>query len=209
MSGYIRGAEASIHEATYLGRDVIIKTRVPKTYRHPVLDARLRNERTRDEASLLLAARRAGVQVPVLYDVDRENGDITLEPIRGKALRDQLLHDDDQTAALRFHHLGEEVAKLHDAGLTHGDLTTSNILVPEPRDPTSAVFIDFGLGQFTQQEEDQAVDVHLLEEALEATDARVTDLMAAFLKGYHPAKRNGILRRFEAMKERGRYRGSA
>lgn len=209
MSGYIRGAEASIHEASTLHHEVLVKTRVPRGYRHPELDQTLRQERTRDEASLLIAARRVGVHTPILYDVDRHNSDLWLENIQGPSLRDQLQSDELEMASLRFYHLGEMVATLHDAGLTHGDLTTTNMLIPEPLDCTSLVLIDFGLGQFSQQEEDHAVDLHILEEALEATDGRHEPLMEAFLKGYEPGKLNGIMRRFNALKERGRNRGSA
>lgn len=203
MSDLIHGAEARVEEAVHMGRAVIAKVRVPKAYRHEVLDARLRAERTRDEASLLLAARAAGVPVPVVYDVDRAAAALRLERIEGPALRDVLPHDADEAAAIRFHDLGRIIARLHDAGLTHGDLTTSNILVPG-----GLVLIDFGLGQFSNEAEQRAVDLHLMEEALEATDDRAEALMAAFLEGYDARDRDATIRRLEAVRERGRYRGA-
>ncbi len=207
----IQGAEAVVEATEWMGRPVIRKSRLVKPYRHPELDARLRNERTRDEASILFAARRAGVPVPVVYDVDRTQGAITMEPIQGPPLRDVLPNDADHLAAERMRHLGAIIAALHDADLTHGDLTTSNILVPHPEDARSLVMIDFGLGQITNEGEDKAVDLHLVEEALEATDSRAPELMHAFLDGYaataaHP---DDVLRRLEGVRERGRYRGAS
>ena len=51
MAVIATGAEAAIETGSYLGRDVVVKRRVPKTYRHHELDQRLRDERTRDEAA--------------------------------------------------------------------------------------------------------------------------------------------------------------
>jgi TP53 regulating kinase-like protein len=40
--------------------------------------------------------------------------------------------------------LGEEIAKLHDCNIVHGDLTTSNVLLTSSdKEP---ILIDFGLG---------------------------------------------------------------
>lgn len=198
------GAEATIETGTYLGRAVVIKRRVPKAYRHPELDQRLRDERTRDEGSLLLKCRKAGVPVPVVYDIDRAGAALTLEHVAGDALRTVLQADADDVAAKRMHDLGILVGRMHDGGITHGDLTTSNVLV----DPAGRlVLIDFGLGQATQEEEPRGVDLHLVEEALEATDPRVEALMAAFLDGYRTAAcAEGAMRRLEDIRQRGRYR---
>ena len=201
------GAEAVIETATYLDRAVLVKRRIAKPYRHAALDARLRDERTRDEANLLLSCRRAGLPVPIVYDVDRTGATITLQHVAGPALRDVLPLDDDATAAARLRHLGALVARMHDAGVTHGDLTTSNVLVPDAADSASLVLIDFGLGQATKEEEPRGVDLHLVEEALEATDARAEALMAAFLDGYGQApEAEATVRRLEAIRLRGRYR---
>jgi Kae1-associated kinase Bud32 len=202
-----RGAEAVIEPGAYLGRAVLAKRRLAKGYRHAALDAVLRDARTRDEANLLLAARQAGVPVPLVYDADRAGANLLLEPIVGSTLRERLPADDVAVAGLRLEHLGRLLARLHLAGLSHGDLTTSNVLVPEPADPASLVLLDFGLGAFTQDDEDRGVDLHLLEEALEATDERAPALMAAALRGYgHGPAQQAALRRLEAIRERGRYR---
>jgi N6-L-threonylcarbamoyladenine synthase/protein kinase Bud32 len=201
------GAEAVLVPTDHLGRAVLAKRRVPKAYRHGALDAALRDGRTRDEGNLLVAARAAGVPVPVVYDTDRADGTIILEPVAGRTLREQLEADPDALAAARLRRLGELVRRLHDHGLAHGDPTASNVLVPDAADPASLVLIDFGLGAFSEDAEDRAVDLHLLEEALEATDARAAALFASFLAGYGGGgKAEAALRRLEAIRERGRYR---
>ena len=203
---FVQGAEATVTAVAFLGRACVVKRRVAKTYRHASLDDRLRDERTRDEAHLLLRCRQAGVPVPVVYDIDRAAGAITMELVPGPQLRDVLPGDDDATAAARMHALGTIVARMHAAGVTHGDLTTSNILVPGG-DEASLVVIDFGLGQATHEAEGRGVDLHLVEEALQATEARAEALFAAFLAGYDgwPGAASAV-RRLEAIRLRGRYR---
>ena len=48
-----QGAEAVITETTYLGWDAVVKSRPPKTYRLPELDAHIRSSRTRNEARIM------------------------------------------------------------------------------------------------------------------------------------------------------------
>ncbi len=204
----IHGAEATVSLGQWLGRGAIIKARVPKAYRHPALDATIRSERTRDEAHLLIAARQAGVPVPVLYDVDREGAVLAMEHVAGRPLRHVLEDEILEVSKQRFRHLGIVVAALHAGGVTHGDLTTSNIMVPDPSDPESLVLIDFGLGQSTREGEPRAVDLHLMEEALEATHPQGVELMETFLESYC-SRMDGaddVVRRLEGVRERGRYR---
>lgn len=200
------GAEAKVEPVDWMGRAVVAKRRLPKGYRHPELDARLRGERTREEANLLLAARRAGIPVPVLYDADRVGSALVLEQVPGPTLRQALESDAATVAASRLEALGRAVGRLHDAGLTHGDLTTSNVLLPDPADPARVVLIDFGLGAFSEEPEPRGVDLHLVEEALAATDPRHQALFAAFLHGYGGARcAPAALQRLDDIRARGRY----
>jgi N6-L-threonylcarbamoyladenine synthase/protein kinase Bud32 len=197
-----------VEPTSFLGHNILAKRRLPKPYRHPQLDGRLRAERTRDEAALLVAARRAGVPVPVLHDADRTTSTLLLEAVDGPTLRAALQSDGEAMARRRLGSLGRLTAMLHDAGLTHGDLTTSNVLVPDPADGDRLVLIDFGLGAFTEEAEPRGVDLHLVEQALEATDARAHDLFLAFLSSYRATARcaAGSLQRLDGIRERGRYR---
>lgn len=203
----VAGAEAVIENAIYFGQSVLCKRRLVKHYRHPAIDGEIRQARTRDEAHLLAAARRAGVPVPVVYDVDRLAATILLEPLAGKTLRDTLTTDLDADAARRLTALGMIIARLHDAGLTHGDLTTGNVMVPDPGHAQHLVVIDFGLGAFCDESEPRGVDIHLLEESLEATEGRSHALFAAFLAGYAGGRTaTAALKRLEEIRSRGRNR---
>lgn len=74
-----------------------------------------------------------------------------MEEIDGVMLKEVI--DDD--LALR---LGKEISKLHSFDIIHGDITTSNILYQDDK----LVFIDFGLGRYSQLKEDKAVDLLVL-----------------------------------------------
>ncbi|MES2154828.1 MAG: bifunctional N(6)-L-threonylcarbamoyladenine synthase/serine/threonine protein kinase [bacterium] len=201
------GAEAVLEPARFLGAAVLQKRRLPKAYRDARLDAAIRAARTRDEAHLLVAARRAGVAVPIVHDVDRKETAMALEPIAGESLQATLRHDADDVACTRLAALGTAVGRLHDAGLSHGDLTTSNVLVPDAGAASRVVLIDFGLGSFSDEPEPRGVDLHLLEEALEATEPRSHDLFAAFLGAYSRARcAPAAIVRLDAIRSRGRYR---
>lgn len=65
-----RGAEAEIVLSDYLGKKVVQKRRVSKSYRIKEIDSHLISSRTREEAKLISEARKSGVSVPILYDVD-------------------------------------------------------------------------------------------------------------------------------------------
>ena len=56
--------------------------------------------------------------------------------------------------------VGRAVAAMHDGGLIHGDLTTSNILVRAA--DQRVVVIDFGLAHNSIIAEDKGVDLYVL-----------------------------------------------
>ena len=64
------GAEARLYRTKWRGRDVVVKHRIPKLYRHKEIDDKLRQGRTKGEARLLALARMAGVRTPIIYDID-------------------------------------------------------------------------------------------------------------------------------------------
>jgi len=69
--------------------------------------------------------------------------------------------------------IGEMVGVIHAAGLVHGDLTTSNIMVAKNSD---LYLIDFGLGQSEASAEDRGVDLYVLERALISAHPGTEDL---------------------------------
>lgn len=186
-----QGAEAKL----YRDGEAVIKERVRKGYRHPKIDEALRAQRTRREAKVL---ERLPVPGPSLIGHDRA-GRITMSYLEGDALVTIL----DGHIALA-EEVGRKAAQLHDAGIIHGDLTTSNMLLHDGK----VHFIDFGLSFFSERIEDKAVDVHLFRQALESKHYRIAKkAYDAFLAGYQPADREQVLARLEQVERRGRYKG--
>ena len=79
-------------------------------------------------------ARRLGVATPVLYAVDPILYTLTFEYVEGSPVKDILLEigssggDSKQLSDIAMQ-IGVAIGKLHDGGLVHGDLTTSNMLI--------------------------------------------------------------------------------
>ena len=157
-----RGAEADIYFAEFFGRTVVIKKRVRKDYRHPELDHSIRKTRTRKEARLMIEARKAGVRVPIIYDVYPEEYTITMEYIPGQNMKQ--LCDNARMGREMLSAIGRSIGKLHAAGIVHGDLTLSNMLWYN----NSLYLIDFSLGSIWRDVEELGVDLHLLQESLRA-----------------------------------------
>jgi TP53 regulating kinase and related kinases len=161
-----KGAEASLYLADWHQRRVIIKMRIPKKYRSPVLDEQIRSYRTVHEPQLIHEAKAAGVPTPLIYMVNVTESSMTMEYIEGQQVK-QLLN---KVSKAKRHDIcvkiGGSIAQLHSHGLIHGDLTTSNmILNPKGK----LFFVDFGLGEKNGELEAQGVDLHLLKRALQST----------------------------------------
>lgn len=195
-----RGAEAVLIEKG----DVVMKRRVAKGYRLPVLDERMRRLRTRSEAKLLEKAGKL-IPVPAVRKVDDKTTEIDMEFIFGLKLSenlDSLKEWKDVCFAI-----GANTAKLHDAGIIHGDLTTSNMIWST--EEKKLYFIDFGLGYANGKIEDKAVDLHVLKEALEARHfAKWEEFFAEVERGYRKTSKEAaaVIKRLGAVEKRGRYK---
>jgi len=199
-----KGAEAEIFTSTYLGKEVVKKRRIPKGYRLPDIDKKLRSYRTKEEAKLIVEARKAGVSVPIIYDVDLEECIITMEYVRGDRIKDiisKLSKDERRDVCIK---IGQSIARLHNQGIIHGDITTSNMILLDGR----VYFIDFGLGEFNSEIEARGVDLHLLMEAFSSAHSEYRDLFDYVLEGYKSEYRGNfkeIKRKIEDIIRRGRY----
>jgi N6-L-threonylcarbamoyladenine synthase/protein kinase Bud32 len=188
-----RGAEAVV---TISGATAE-KRRVSKRYRVPALDKRLIAERTRAESRLIAAARKAGVPTPVMSDITTDS--IRMEYIEGTLLTGNL----SKTTA---HEAGRMVGKLHTAGIMHGDLTTSNLILRAG--DGRCVLIDFGLSQVTPEIEQRGVDIHVFFQTLESTAPERAELLkTAFIAGYSETFEGAadVIRREHEIGQRGRY----
>lgn len=192
-----QGAEAILIQKG----DVVLKRRVEKGYRLKELDEKIRKLRTRGEAKILEKAAKL-IPVPAVKKVDEGKKEIDIEFIEGLKLSDNL--DSMENWKEVCEAIGENIAKLHDEGIIHGDLTTSNMIWSKG----NLYFIDFGLGFQNGKVEDKAVDLYLIKEALEAKHfAKFEEYFKAVLKGYGTSKNHKeVLNRLEKVEKRGRYK---
>ncbi len=201
-----RGAEADVIRGDWHGLDAVFKVRKPLTYRLQVLDESIRRQRTVHEAEMVHLSRRAGVPSPFLYNVDVPNSTLVMEYIEGERVKDQLGSISENELSRIFLEFGRDVARLHSAGIMHGDLTTANVV----RRGRRLVFIDFGLSIRTARLEDHAVDLRLIKETLVGAHFGVAaSALEALYRGYAevvgPARSRAALRQLRSIERRGRY----
>ena len=133
-------------------KQFIIKDRIPKSYRIKELDDKIRRLRTRSETKLLVkAGQLINVPQPITINNNSQKKEVINNPsskggregipennfqilmpfIDGEKLSEHLdaLQLTQQKAILK--QIGKDVAKLHDANIIHGDLTTSNMILNE------------------------------------------------------------------------------
>ena len=117
-----QGAEAFLIQKD----NKLIKRRLPKGYRHPELDKKIIEGRTRKEAKML---EKAGKLLNTPKILSTTKTEITMEFINGKKLSESLDKLPLKKAIDICYKLGENVAILHNNNLIHGDLTTSNLIL--------------------------------------------------------------------------------
>ncbi len=188
------GAEAVLYQEG----DKVLKDRVSKSYRLPEIDVKLRKARTRREAKVIEKLEEIGVPGPKLIKMDDSSMQIEMSHIIGPKLRD-VLHEN----PIEFcKEIGRKIAKLHTNGIIHADLTTSNMILAD-----EIHFIDFGLSFFSEKVEDKAVDLHLMDRALESKHYELyPSCWKAVLEGYEKEynESNYVIKRLEKVQSRGR-----
>jgi TP53 regulating kinase-like protein len=202
-----KGAEASLYIDSWQDRKVIMKKRLPKGYRPTQLDDRIRIYRTAHEPQLMHDAKKAGVPTPMIFLVDMKNSTIIMEYVEGaqmKKLLNEVTKTERQSLCSR---IGELIGKLHAHGVVHGDLTTSNMIL----DTDGKIrFVDFGLGEKTEELEALGVDLHLMKRALQSTHFRYAEeCFKAVIEGYSKVQGEEIARKvldkIKDIEKRGRY----
>jgi len=198
-----KGAEANIYPGEWMGREVLIKERISKNYRITDIDRRLRKQRTKSEAKILHAAKKCGVVTPLLYNVDKRKKSIFMEKINGNMVKDILDASEPDQIKVICEKTGANIATLHNCGIIHGDLTTSNIL----QSGDEIVFIDFGLGKFSDLIEDKGTDLLVFKKALSGIHYGIAgECFRSILKGYKNADDyDEIIKKVEEIEGRGRY----
>ncbi|EDO07990.2 hypothetical protein BBOV_III004260 [Babesia bovis T2Bo] len=155
-----QGAEARVSSINYMGKKAVLKTRLPKKYRHTELDNILTNRRIVAECRAVARLRRHGVYVPLIYLVDINHRHIVYEYIKGETVLQVLKGNDEELKNDVLRKVGIILAKMHEVNVVHGDLTTRNMLRTEDGD---ICIIDFGLSYVSTLEEDKGVDLYVLE----------------------------------------------
>ena len=124
--------------------------------------------------------------------------------------------------------IGRAVGRMHEVGVVHGDLTTSNMMLrplaaPQHNGVTTngehmeqvgeglggeIVLIDFGLAGQSLQDEDKAVDLYVLERAFGSTHPEAEEGFQEVLKVYGESYKGAkvVLKRLEDVRMRGRKR---
>jgi Kae1-associated kinase Bud32 len=204
-----RGAEAALTRVEWLGLPALRKDRDSKAYRPKPLDDRLRKERTRNEARLLREARSLGVRTPIVYDIDLPRHRLVLEELPGSTLKEILQAAAAELGALSkpVRAFGEALGRLHAGGMSHGDLTSSNVIFPGgPEGPPA--FVDLSMGARPASLEEKGIDLHLVEEDLAGLHPKGNLLYRQFLEGYadgNPTGSDEVRQRAKAIKGRIRY----
>ncbi len=205
MKKIAQGAEAIIFElkkrTNSKAKSIIIKERFEKKYRISELDKSLRQFRTRRETKILQKLEEAKFPAPLLIESNDKTMTISMSKIEGTKLRDYLLKEK-YTKSVGVE-IGKRIGQLHNLNIIHQDLTTSNMIKTKNR----IVMIDFGLSFFSEKEEDKAVDLFLLERAIESTHWNLRGkILPDIMNGYKIAnsQSEAILTRLKQVKERGR-----
>ncbi len=160
-----KGAEADLYQTNWKNSKAILKIRKVKKYRNPLLDSKIRKQRTIKESQMLSLVKSYGIPAPLVYFVNLKKTSITMQEIPGTPV-----HDLPESKIIELSKdIGKLVGTLHKNGIMHGDLTTSNFILFQK----TVFVIDFGLSQISIKPEDHAVDLRLIKEILNSAYAKI------------------------------------
>ena len=202
-----KGAEANLYLEEWQDRKVIMKRRLPKAYRLPQLDKAVRTQRTLHEPVLIHRAKEAGVPTPTIYMIDTADSNIIMEYVDGIQIKKALNTMPSKERLQLCRRIGTLIGRLHKHGIIHGDLTTSNMILTRNG---KIYFVDFGLGEFSEESEIRGVDLHLMKRALQSTHYKFAkECFEAVTAGYSEAvgkeTADKVLEKVNQIERRGRY----
>ena len=216
------GAEATVTAGHWLGIPAVMKVRNPREWRHPDLDLRLTTQRMNAEVKILNRLSYSRLPTPHLLDIDTKKTTMITTLLDGKPLVEILRAKDKSTQEYEkiFSEIGTCIRRLHRIGITHGDLTTNNMLWDLEK---GISLVDFGLAKITYELEHYGLDFHLMYECFGASHPEQNRAMEIIVKSYLgydiseglpelskggelPLAEN-VIERFEQIKTRVRYHG--
>ncbi len=186
------GAEAQIFK---INSTTLKKIRLEKKYRLEIIDKKLRKSRNKREFKILKKLFENKINVPEPFKLDEKEINFTFQFINGKVLKETINEE-------KLFQIFNEIIKMHNLEITHGDLTSLNML-----DKKNKIFlIDFGLGQLNSNIEDKAVDLNLLFNCIKNEHNNIYYLKKELIKEYKNKanKGNKIIERLEKVELRGR-----
>jgi len=206
-----QGAESRVWTGKYEGVEAIKKERFRKEYRHPEMDKLLLRQRQRAEVRAMQRLKEKneaiGKLIPtVLKTTER---DIIMTRVTDAEtvcdyIRRSSLSDDQMKSLLKD--IGRLIAEMHKIQLIHGDLTTSNFLINSKK---CLIPIDFGLSSVSTSVEDRAVDLYVLERAMNSSHHVDESLFHHIVESYVEAMGSEgpkVQSRLEQVRLRGRKR---
>ncbi len=198
---YKKGAEAELIETIFEQKKALNKKRTQKNYRNFSLDLSIRKKRTRAETKLIKEASKV-INVPQIFFVNENSSEIIMEFVEGVPVKEVIEKNKDLCLVM-----GQEIKKMHNLGVIHGDLTTSNLLYflekKGSKNKEKIFFIDFGLGYFSKKLEDKATDLIVFKKTFNATHSGIKKGWALVMKGYSPDV--DLLKQMEKIEKRARY----
>ena len=204
------GAEATVTEGKWFGKSAISKVRRKRGYRYPELDEKLTKKRIAAESRILFRLRKQSFPCPSIFYVNNNTSHIIMSKIIATPLYEQLNKLKSVKSVLEK--IGKIIRRLHLLNISHGDLTTHNILIS----PNEKLFmIDFGLSKISPELEHLGLDLQVLNECLTASHVKLTNPMETIIRGYLSVEdgneevesARNVIKRFDEIKGRVRYHG--
>ena len=202
-----QGAEATVFSGYWMGEKAIFKKRNHRSYRHPDLDRRLTRQRISVEVRVLRKLHSTTVSSPSLFDVDIDEGWIILSEVEGVTLYESLLNGESNIEHIKK--FGGLIRQLHELGISHGDLTTHNVMI---NDDGELTLIDFGLSKISPEIEHLGLDLQVLHECLNASHYEENGAIESMIDGYLSNSSDDtapsgpdVIERFNSIRGRVRY----
>ncbi|MEM3272530.1 MAG: bifunctional N(6)-L-threonylcarbamoyladenine synthase/serine/threonine protein kinase [Thermoplasmatales archaeon] len=192
----MKGGESIVKRIKFQGIDCILKIRRGRDYRNPDLDTMINRSRIKREVKILHAIRESGINAPIVLYVNLQEASLIMTRIKGVPL--SLLINRSEFDDF-VEESGRVVARMHLAGISHGDLNAGNIIVDG-----GINIIDPSMGNTSPTMEDFGVDIHLMKESL--TSLGVSKSFKRFLSGYKEfTKYQEVIEKVREIEGRRRY----
>lgn len=175
-----QGAEATVTAGSWMGKSAVLKMRKPRGYRTPHLDRKLTRQRLTVEARALGRLQYHNLSAPSIIDLDLEQGWILMSKIEGITLFDYL-NNKNNLIPEKIKLFGATIRELHEIGISHGDLTTHNVLIDNGGNLS---LIDFGLAKILPELEHLGLDLQVLNECLTASHSEYENAVEDMVEGY-------------------------